>query len=347
VKIHEKYMLRCIQLAKNGLGTTYPNPLVGSVLVHNKKVIGEGWHRKAGQPHAEVLAIASVGDKSILTESTIYVNLEPCSHFGKTPPCADLIISKGIKKVVIGTTDPNPKVAGRGIKKLLDAGCDVVVGVLEKECADLNKRFFTFQQKQRPFIILKWAQTTDGFIAPLTKNEQQPIWITNTYARQISHKMRAEAQGILVGTQTVVDDNPSLTTRDWYGPSPTRLIIDRTLRSDGHSAVYDGSTPTYIFTEAESKDSENCEFIKIDFSNAVARQISEIAYLKGLQSIIIEGGAKTIATFVAENCWDEAYIFEGPKKFQKGIKAPELQGALLSVQNIGSDTLFHYKNQTI
>ena len=195
-------MSRCIQLAKNGLGTTYPNPLVGSVVVHNNKIIGEGWHYKAGQPHAEVNAVKSIENLKLLKEATIYVSLEPCSHYGKTPPCADLIIESGIKKVVVGSLDPNPKVAGRGIKRLMEAGCGVIVGILEDECNELNKRFFTFHQKKRPFIFLKWAQTADGFIAPKseTRSETKPIWITNEFSRQMVHKMRAQEQAILAGT---------------------------------------------------------------------------------------------------------------------------------------------------
>src|SRR4051812_40506857 len=200
-------MKRCIELAKNGLGTTYPNPLVGSVIVHNDKIIGEGWHKKSGEAHAEVNAVNSVKDKSLLKEATIYVSLEPCSHFGKTPPCCDLIIANGIPNIVIGTIDSNSKVAGTGIEKLNEAGKNVTVGILEKQCRELNKRFFTFHEKKRPYIILKWAQSQDGFIAPLSKNEQKPVWITNAFSRQLVHKWRSEEHAILIGSQTVIDDN--------------------------------------------------------------------------------------------------------------------------------------------
>ena len=227
MNIHEKYIKRCIELAKNGLGATYPNPLVGSVIVYKNKIIGEGWHQKAGAPHAEVNAINSVKDESLLNKSTIYVSLEPCSHFGKTPPCSDLIIAKGIKKVIIGTVDPFAEVAGRGIKKLMEAGCEVQVGILEKECQDLNKRFFTFHQKKRPYIILKWAQTTDGFIAPKVQEKREPVWITNQYSKQLVHKWRSEEQAILVGTNTAIADNPKLNTRLWNGKNPVRVVIDK------------------------------------------------------------------------------------------------------------------------
>ena len=219
-------MSRCIELAKKGLGNTYPNPLVGSVIVNDGSIIGEGWHHKAGEAHAEINAIDSVNDPGLLSSSTIYVSLEPCSHFGRTPPCASRIVSEGIKKVVIGSTDPNPKVSGKGIQMLRDAGCEITIGVLEKECDILNKRFFTFQQKKRPYIFLKWAQTTDGFIAPLERGKKtEPVWISNPFSKQLVHKMRAHEAAILVGTQTVIDDNPSLTTREWDGLSPLRIAL--------------------------------------------------------------------------------------------------------------------------
>lgn len=224
---HEFYMKRCIELAKNGLGTTYPNPLVGSVIVHDGKIIGEGWHKKAGEPHAEVNAVNSVKDKSLLKEATIYVSLEPCSHFGKTPPCCDLIIANKIPNVVVGTVDPFAKVAGNGIKKLIESGKNVTIGILEDECNELNKRFFTFHQKKRPYIILKWAETTDGFIAPISKEEKSPVWITNPYSRQLVHKWRTEEQAILVGTNTVLDDNPKLDARDFSGNNPVRIVLDK------------------------------------------------------------------------------------------------------------------------
>ena len=340
-------MKRCIQLAKNGLGTTYPNPLVGSVLVHNNTIIGEGWHYQAGQPHAEVHAVSSVEETSFLSEATIYVSLEPCSHFGKTPPCADLIIQKGIKKVVIGTTDPNPKVAGQGIKKLMEAGCDVIVGVLESECNELNKRFFTFQQKKRPYIILKWAQTADGFIAPETRNEQKPVWITNEFSRQWAHKLRAEEQAILVGTNTVRDDNPSLTTRDWFGNNPLRVILDRKNNLDKNLSVYNKDAATLILTEKPTEGFGTTSFESLDFEKNIASNICEVLYKKNIQSLIIEGGAQTLQTFIDASLWDEALVFEGKSTFTKGVKAPVFSGNLLKQSEIAEDVLLHYKNPSV
>jgi len=343
-------MFRCIELAKNGLGTTYPNPLVGSVIVDNNKIIGEGWHYKSGLPHAEVNAIQSVSDISLFKTATIYVSLEPCSHFGKTPPCADLIISSGIKKVVIGSTDPNPKVAGKGIQKLINAGCDVIIGVLNDECDDLNKRFFTFYNKKRPFIILKWAQTTNGFIAPEKNNEnlkiseKKPVWITNTFSRQRVHKMRAEEQAILVGTNTVLVDNPSLTSRDWEGNSPVRIILDRSLKIPKEMTVFDGDVKTIVFTEKGKSSTKTIIFETIDFSDNMPQQICDVMFTHNIQSVIIEGGSQTLQTFIDANLWDEAFIFIGNTTFGSGIKSPKFIGDLISEEKIKQDILQIYKN---
>jgi diaminohydroxyphosphoribosylaminopyrimidine deaminase/5-amino-6-(5-phosphoribosylamino)uracil reductase len=339
-------MLRCIQLAKNGLGTTYPNPLVGSVIVYNDKIIGEGWHYKAGLPHAEVNAIKSVENQELLKKATIYVSLEPCSHFGKTPPCADLIIASGIKKVIIGSLDPNPKVAGRGIKKLMEAGCEVIVGVLDKECDQLNKRFFTFHKKKRPYILLKWAETLDGFISPKTetRKELKPVWITNEFSRQLVHKMRAEEQAILVGTKTVIQDNPSLTVRDWAGENPVRIVIDKALKIPKDLSVFDESSKTIVFNEKENKTSEKLDFEKIRFSEEIPQQICEVLFRRNIQSVIIEGGAKTLQSFIDTNLWDEAFVFSGMKTFGEGVKAPIFKGEIISEEKIKDDTLRIFKN---
>lgn len=339
-------MSRCIQLAKNGLGTTYPNPLVGSVIVHDGKIIGEGWHYKAGLPHAEVNAIKSVVSPELLKEATIYISLEPCSHFGKTPPCADLIIENEIKKVVVGSLDPNPKVAGRGIKKLMDAGCEVIVGVMEEECNELNKRFFTFHQKKRPYIFLKWAQTADGFIAPKEnlRIETKPVWITNEFSRQLVHKMRAEEQAILAGTNTVLQDNPSLTVREWAGENPMRIVIDRSLKLSQDFSVFDESSNTIIFNEKETITSENLYFQKIDFSEKIPQQICTSLFQRNVQSVIIEGGAKTLQTFIDANLWDETWVFNGKSNFEEGIKAPTFKGVFISEEKIKDDTLRIFKN---
>lgn len=343
-------MSRCVQLAKNGLGTTYPNPLVGCVIVHKDKIIGEGWHYQAGMPHAEVNAIASVQNKKKLKKATIYVSLEPCSHFGKTPPCADLIIASGIKKVVIGSTDPNPKVAGRGIQRLIQSGCDVVIGILEKECNDLNKRFFTFHTKKRPYIILKWGETQDGFIAPEAterSNTKAPVWITNSFSRQLSHKLRAQEQAILVGTKTVLDDNPSLTTRDWYGSNPVRLILDRKLKIPKDASVFNNAAKTIILTEKEAPNTATIFHEYLSFSEDIATQICSIAHQHKVQSIIIEGGAKTLQTFIDASIWDEAFVFKGTNTFKKGVKVPLFSAKAHSEENINGDTLQHYKNKPI
>ncbi|QYA27116.1 bifunctional diaminohydroxyphosphoribosylaminopyrimidine deaminase/5-amino-6-(5-phosphoribosylamino)uracil reductase RibD [Gramella sp. MT6] len=344
MNIHEKYIKRCIELAQNGLGTTYPNPMVGSVVVHNNKIIGEGWHRKAGEPHAEVNAINSVRNEALLKDAVIYVSLEPCSHYGKTPPCSDLIIAKGIKKVVIGTMDPFAKVAGRGIKKLLDAGCEVKVGVLEDECLELNKRFFTFHKKQRPYIILKWAQTTDCFIAPIMQENIRPVWITNKYSGQMVHKWRSEEDAILVGTKTVLKDNPSLNIRKWTGKDPTRIIIDRTLKTPVDFSVLDGTQKTIVICDQENPEIDDITYEKIDFSDNISRQICEVLHKNDLQSVIIEGGSNILQQFIDSGLWDEARIFTGSSEFQKGVKAPKIKGKLVSETDIEGDRLKIYKN---
>lgn len=345
VKKNETYIKRCIELAKNGLGTTYPNPLVGSVIVYNDTIIGEGWHKKAGQPHAEVNAVNSVKDKSLLQKATIYVSLEPCSHFGKTPPCCDLIIQNKIPNVVIGTVDPNEKVAGNGIKKLIAAGINVTVGILEAECNELNKRFFTFHQKKRPYIILKWAETQDSFIAPTTKLENKPVWITNTYSRQLVHKWRTEEQAILVGTQTAIDDNPKLDARDWIGHNPVRIIIDQNSRIPQSNHVFDNQTKTIILTKATTAISkENCIFECIDFKQNIALQVVNVLYKYQIQSVIIEGGRQTLQTFIAENLWDEARVFKGAPFFLSGTKAPLLEKKQFEKHSIGTDELLIYSN---
>ncbi len=325
-------MRRCLELAKNGLGTTYPNPMVGSVIVCDGKIIGEGWHKKSGEPHAEVNAVNSVKDKSLLKKSTIYVSLEPCSHFGKTPPCCDLIIENEIPNVVIGTVDPNVKVAGNGIKKLIDAGKNVTVGVLESECNELNKRFFTFHQKKRPYVILKWAETQDGFIAPLeirrktlNDKEQKPVWITNEFSRQLVHKWRSEEQAILVGTNTVIDDNPKLNVRDWTGNNPIRIVLDQNYRIPKERHIYDNQAKTIIFSNSLTTiNEENSIFELIDFKKNITKQILDTLYKHQIQSVIIEGGSLTLQTFIDENLWDEARVFIGNQNFEIGIKAPVL-----------------------
>jgi diaminohydroxyphosphoribosylaminopyrimidine deaminase/5-amino-6-(5-phosphoribosylamino)uracil reductase len=345
VKVQEKYIKRCIELAKNGLGTTYPNPLVGCVIVYENKIIGEGWHKKSGEAHAEVVAINSVKDKLLLSKSTIYVSLEPCSHFGKTPPCADLIVKYKIPNVVIGTIDPNSKVAGTGVKKLLEAGINVTVGILEDECNELNKRFFTFHQKMRPFIILKWAESSDGFISPKVKSEQKPVWITNEFSRQLVHKWRSEEQAILVGTQTVIDDNPTLTVRDWVGKNPIRIVIDRNNKISKESHIFDNQSQTIVFSDFEiNSESENTNFFKIDFNKNSTEQIVAFLYESKIQSVIIEGGRHTIQSFIDKNLWDEARVFKGDIYLEDGTKAPILNIKKHKKQTVKNNTLLIFRN---
>ena len=352
MNIQEKYIRRCIELAKNGLGTTYPNPLVGSVIVYDGKIIGEGWHKKSGESHAEVNAVNSVKNKSLLKESTIYVSLEPCSHFGKTPPCCDLIIENKIPNVVIGTVDPNIKVAGNGIKKLIDAGANVTVGVLEAECNELNKRFFTFHKKKRPYVILKWAESQDGFIAPLILQQAQdnikkrkPVWITNEFSRQLVHKWRSKEQAILVGTNTVINDNPKLDVRDWTGNNPTRIVLDANNRIPKASNIFNNQVKTIIFSKSStSSTKENTIFEGIDFEQNPAQQILKALYKHQIQSVIIEGGRQTMQTFIDEDLWDEARIFIGINYFENGIKAPIIALKKVEKHLIDNDELIIARN---
>ncbi len=324
-------------MAKNGLGTTYPNPMVGSVIVHDGKIIGEGWHRKSGEPHAEVNAVNSVKDKSLLPQSTIYVSLEPCSHFGKTPPCCDLIIKHKIPNVIVGTVDPNSIVAGTGIKKLQENGINVTLGILEKECRELNKRFFIFHNEKRPYIILKWAESLDGFIAPVKKEKKEPVWISNVFSRQLTHKWRSEEQAILVGTNTVLDDNPKLDVRDWSGKNPVRVILDREGKITDDYFVKDEKTKTIIITEQENLTvTENCIYENAIFDIRLTKTIVHILYKYGLQSVIIEGGRHTLQSFIDAGLWDEARVFTGNMHLKEGTKAPVLSGNF-HVKNIKED----------
>tara|TARA_R110001606_G_scaffold10161_8_gene43692 strand:- start:5110 stop:6162 length:1053 start_codon:yes stop_codon:yes gene_type:complete len=349
-------MQRCLQIAKNGIGTTRPNPSVGAVVVLNDEIIGEGFTSPYGGNHAEVNAIDAVKNKSLLKNATIYVTLEPCSHFGKTPPCADLIVKNQIKNVVIGCVDSNSLVAGKGIERLRNAGIHVVVGVLENECKEHHKRFFTVQNKKRPFIILKWAETNNGFIAPLNKESNHPIWISNQYSQQLVHKWRAEEHAILVGTNTVIADNTKLNVRNWSGNNPIRIVLDRSLRIPNSAHVFDGSVKTICFTEIRIESQEERDVIsseveksqlifkQINFSKNIAQQVCEVLQKYQIQSVIIEGGTQTLQTFIDANLWDEARIFIGENEFEKGVKSPEIKGKLIEEININNDVLKMYRN---
>jgi diaminohydroxyphosphoribosylaminopyrimidine deaminase/5-amino-6-(5-phosphoribosylamino)uracil reductase len=307
--------------------------MVGAVIVHDGKIIGEGYTSAYGGHHAEVNAINSVKDKDLLEHATLYVTLEPCSHFGKTPPCSDLIVHHKIPNIVIGCIDDNPEVAGKGIAKLKSAGCHVIVGVLEQECKAHHKRFFTFHNKKRPYIILKWAETSDGFIAPEIKEKNKPVWITNEFSRQLVHKWRAEEQAILVGTNTVLEDNPSLTIRDWTGNHPIRIVIDRNHRLSKDYNIFNTESETLVISKNE-----------INFNAPLAQEICNFLQSKAINSVIIEGGTQTLQTFIDENLWDEARIFTGKSEFKTGIKAPQFQGEVISEALIIDDTLKIYVN---
>ena len=320
--IESKFMNKCIALAKQGLVNTYPNPLVGSVVVYKGEVIGSGWHQKSGEAHAEVHSIRHVSDRSLLADSSLYVNLEPCSHYGKTPPCTDLIIQSGIRHVVIGMKDPFEKVNGRGIKKLRDAGVRVDVGIEAAACRELNKRFITTIEKQRPYIILKWAETLDRFLAPKTKTTNDPVWISNLLSRTLAHQWRAEEQSILIGKQTALDDNPALTTRLHKGPSPIRLLIDPKEEVDRKAKVFNPDQKVIVFTANKSRTEAHIEYVAIDFSANGLQQILSTLFQKGIQSILVEGGSITLQHFIDSGLWDEARVIIGSEKFVEGITAP-------------------------
>lgn len=323
MKEEEKYMQRCIQLARNGLCNAAPNPMVGAVIVCDGKIIGEGYHVRCGEAHAEVNAIRSVKDPSLLKRATIYVSLEPCSHYGKTPPCADLIIEKQIPRIVIGCQDPFAKVAGRGIQKLKDAGREVVVGVLEAECRQLIRRFITFHTQRRPYITLKWAESADKYI-DLLREGGSPVILSSPLTSMLVHKKRAEHSAIMVGTRTAELDNPSLTVRQWYGRSPVRIVLDRKLSLSPTLHLFDGSMPTLVFTESPHESKPNVEYIPTDYWLDVLPQIMETLYTRGLQSLMVEGGSTLLQSFIDAGLWDEAFVEEAPSSLLSGVKAPEI-----------------------
>ncbi|MGY5356199.1 bifunctional diaminohydroxyphosphoribosylaminopyrimidine deaminase/5-amino-6-(5-phosphoribosylamino)uracil reductase RibD [Wenyingzhuangia sp. IMCC45467] len=345
---HETYMQRAVSLAKKGTRLAYPNPCVGAVIVCDGKIIGEGYTSAYGGPHAEVNAINSVADESLLSKSTLYVTLEPCAHYGKTPPCANLIEAKNIPKIYIGCVDTFAAVAGKGIEILLKAGREVHVGVLEEECLELHKRFFAYHNKKRPYIILKWAETQDGFIDKVRDvnhiNDAKPTWISNDLSKQKVHQIRAEEHAIMVGTNTALKDNPSLNTRSYGGVSPIRILIDRNLRVPNNYELYNGEVKTIIFTEKEV-DSDKVQYEKIDFSKNMLPQIMEVLYKEKIQSVLVEGGKQLLDTFIDENLWDEAFVFVGDKDFKTGISAPVLKINVEKNFTLGSNTVKHYKNK--
>ncbi len=342
----KKFMTRCLELAKNGLGLVYPNPMVGCVIVHKDHIIGEGWHQKAGSPHAEVNAIDSVKNKALLSEATLYVNLEPCSHHGRTPPCADLIVSNGIKKVVIGSTDTNKQVGGRGIKRLKENGVEVVISDMEKASRELNKRFFTFHEKKRPYVILKWAQSSDGYIFPdaTVAAKGKPFWISNSYSLQRVHQWRSEEASILVGKHTVQQDNPQLNVRNFAGNSILRIAIDRKLELAPSLNFFDGSSDKIIYNELKDETRGRLGFVKLDFSKELVSQIMKHLHDIEMQSLIVEGGAYTLNAFIQSDFWDEARVFQGEQNFGNGLKAPVINADQIDEEHIGNNLLRIYKN---
>lgn len=343
---HHHFMQRCIQLALKGQGAVSPNPMVGSVVVHDNKIIGEGWHQKVGEAHAEVNAIDSVQNKDLLKQASLYVNLEPCSHYGRTPPCADLILKHKIPKVIIGSTDTYSEVNGKGIERLKQAGVDVIVGVLEEECLYLNRRFFSFHHKKRPYIILKWAQTLDGFIdKQRNKSEVGQNWISGKQAKIVVHKWRSEEDAILVGAQTVINDNPSLTTRELSGRNPLRILIDPNSRISLDSKVYDANATTFTLTKKLREDIEPDKQWLLDSTGELIPQLMTFCYKKEIQSIIVEGGRKTLEHFIHNGTWDEARVFIGAKSFGQGLKAPNLSFKNGESTTIGNDKLHLIRNK--
>lgn len=320
----EKYIRRCIQLARNGLCNAAPNPMVGAVIVHQDRIIGEGYHARCGEGHAEVNAIRSVKDESLLKESTIYVSLEPCSHYGKTPPCADLIIRKGIPRVVVGCTDPFPLVAGRGIRKLREAGIEVKVGVLEEECKALIKRFVTQNIGKRPYITLKWAQSADGFI-DIERTSGHPVVLSTPITSMYVHKQRAENQSILVGRRTALLDDPSLTVRNWYGKNPLRLVIDKDLSLPTELTLFDKRVPTIVFTAREAVSSLNLSYVRLDFSQDILPQIMNELAERKIQSLLVEGGSILLQSFLDKELWDEIFIEHSAQTLRQGIAAPTVR----------------------
>ena len=347
--VHEDYMRRCLELAELGINDVSPNPMVGCVIVLEGKIIGEGFHKKIGTAHAEVNAVNDVieryGDRApaMLKSATVYVSLEPCAHFGKTPPCADLLIRHEVKEVIIGNADPFPAVNGKGIEKLKAAGIRVLQGVLEEEGRVLNKRFFTRVEKQRPYIILKWAQTANGYFTPLINKKQ---WISNPLSKKLVHKWRAEEDAILVGKKTVMTDNPELNTREWPGSNPIRIVVDKKLDIPQSSHVYNDQVKTIFLNEVKTDVQGTNHFVQMeDMTFYLPQKIAFQLYLMDIQSVIIEGGANILNQFIAAGLWDEARVIKSSTNWQEGIVAPQINGFLEEIIPLNTDTLFIHQNR--
>lgn len=348
--INEKYMARCLQLAKRGLGQTKLNPLVGAVIVHEGRIIGEGFHKKFGGKHAEVNAVDSVKDKSLLSKSTIYVSLEPCSHYGKTPPCTQLIVNHKIPKVVVAVLDPNPVVSGRGVNFLRDNGVDVSIGMLEDEARELNRVFFVNQIYKRPYVTLKWAESSDGFIDIIREdNRISPTKLSNSITQCLSHKLRTENSGIMVGTNTALKDNPQLTARKWFGDNPVRVVIDRENKIPHSFSIFNDQSKTIVFTknvsEINAYPHDNVIVKQIDFSGNTNNQILSCLYEEYINSLIIEGGAQLLTSFIEKKMWDEAFVEISDKKLITGIKSPAIEGEKQEVKSYSDSIRIHLKNK--
>jgi diaminohydroxyphosphoribosylaminopyrimidine deaminase / 5-amino-6-(5-phosphoribosylamino)uracil reductase len=333
------FMRRAFDLARRGQGAVSPNPMVGCVITLDNQIIGEGWHQKYGQAHAEVNAVNSIEDKKLLSQATAYVSLEPCSHFGKTPPCADLLIRHSLKKVVISNFDPNPLVAGKGIAKLREAGIEVIENVLEAEGRELNKRFFTFIEQKRPYIILKWAETADGFIA---RSDGSSKWISNDLSRKLVHRWRAEEDAVLVGTQTALIDDPQLNVRNWSGRDPIRIVIDRDLRLPASLKLFDGSQKTLIYNLIKNEEQKNNNFVRLEGIDFLSEMFDDM-YQRKIQSLIIEGGSQLLNVCIRNNYFDEIRVFRAENIFNEGIEAPKLKGQLISKEYLDDNLIVCYR----
>jgi diaminohydroxyphosphoribosylaminopyrimidine deaminase/5-amino-6-(5-phosphoribosylamino)uracil reductase len=339
-EMDQRYMKRALELAELGRSNVSPNPMVGCVIVRDEKIIGEGYHQNFGEPHAEVNAVNSVENQEFLREATVYVTLEPCAHWGKTPPCANLLVEKKVKKVVIAALDSNPFVCGKGIQLLENAGIEVETGVLEKEARWQNRRFFTQIEKHRPYVILKWAQTQDGFVA---RENLSSKWISGSQSRQLVHKWRAEEDAILVGKNTAQYDNPSLNVRDWVGKNPVRIVLDSNLELPENLNLFDQSIPTICYNSKKSETQENLNFVNLGEQFSMYDMLKDL-HSRKIQSLIVEGGTKVLSQFIENSLWDEARVFSGKVKFGTGISAPILNQNPAETLSIGEDILniYHY-----
>jgi diaminohydroxyphosphoribosylaminopyrimidine deaminase/5-amino-6-(5-phosphoribosylamino)uracil reductase len=345
---HNYYMQQALDLAKKGWPQVAPNPMVGCVIVRQDEIVASGYHAQFGEPHAEVVAISQLPSGLPTADCVLYVTLEPCSHTGKTPPCADLLIQKGFKQVIVAIKDPNPLVAGQGIKKLKEAGIQVTLGILEKEARHLNRRFITFFEKQRPYYILKWAQTADGFVSRIKVLSKQENTISGNEAQQLVHRLRAETMGIMVGKNTVLTDNPLLTTRLVPGKNPVRIFIDRSLQVPADFNIYNTEAPTIVFNAMKEGTENHLNYIRLDFEGNIPEQVTRHLHRLGIQSVLVEGGPFLLNDFIQKDLWDEALVFQNPDLyFKEGIKAPEF-ALKNSFELVGNDKLFHhFKNEAL